>query len=299
MTELAPIALFTYNRPWHTRQTVEALAANILAEKSDLIVFSDGPKNDNHLTKVSEVRAYLGNVTGFRSVRLVFREKNLGLANSIIAGVTDLVNEFGRVIVMEDDMVTSPHFLTFLNDGLRLYADTSEVACIHGYRYPLGAVDAPFFIRGADCWGWGTWKRAWDEFEPDAASLLNHLETRGLIADFNHSNSFPYDKMLRDQRDGKVDSWAIRWKASAFLKGRYTLYPRESLLRNIGNDDSGTHSQTTTSFDVDVAREYVPIAWQQPAENPSMAARVADFYKKTKPTFAQRVVAKLKSIRNG
>lgn len=299
MTELAPIALFTYNRPRHTRQTIEALAANTLASRSDLIVYSDGPKNDSHAAAVNDVRNYLRNVTGFRSVRLIFREKNMGLANSIIAGVTDLVNEFSRVIVLEDDMVTSPQFLTFLNDGLRLYADTPEVACIHGYRYPIGTVDAPFFIRGADCWGWGTWKRAWDEFNPDAAALLLQLESRGLIADFNHNNSFPYDKMLRDQRVGKVDSWAIRWKASAFLKGRFTLYPHESLLRNIGNDDSGTHSQTTSSFDVEVARDYVPIAWQQPVEKPAMAARVADFYKKTRPTFARRVVAKLKSLRHG
>lgn len=292
MKAKAPIALFTYNRIWHTRQTVQALMANYDSANSDLYIFSDGPKTGTDQKAVLEVREYLKSVKGFKSITFIFREQNHGLAASIIKGVGEVVSRHGKVIVLEDDMVTSPHFLRFMNDGLDLYEDHDKVACIHGYRYPIGEVAESFFMRGADCWGWGTWDRAWNNFNEDGSFLLNQLKIRGMEKAFNHQNSFPYTKMLKDQIAGKNDSWAIRWKASAFLNDQYTLYYKESLVRNIGNDDSGTHSTTTDHFDVELASDYSGITEQEVKEDPGVAAKISSFYRSITPSLWQRVSSK-------
>lgn len=293
MNTKAPIALFTYNRLWHTQQTIKALQLNEESKQSDLIVFSDEAANENHREKILAVREYLKTVSGFKSVKLIFRNQNFGLAQSVINGVSEVVKEYGKVVVLEDDMITSPYFLRFINDGLDLYAHNEKVACIHGYRYPIGEVASSFFMRGADCWGWGTWKRAWNHFNADGQHLYDELRKRKLQSLFNHQNSFPYMKMLKDQIAGKNNSWAIRWKASAFLNGQYTLYYKESLLNNIGNDDSGTHSKTTDQFNVEVAQTYDGLAAQPVQENPEIAQKIAEFYQSITPTFWQRVMHKL------
>ena len=150
---LAPITLFTYNRLWHTQQTIEALRNNELADVSELFLFSDGPKSEADREKVQSVREYLKSVTGFKKVAVVERDRNLGLAQSIISGVTEFVNKYGRVIVLEDDMLTSPFFLRFMNDALEFYKDEEKVISIHGYMYPVKAeLPETFFLKGADCW---------------------------------------------------------------------------------------------------------------------------------------------------
>ncbi|WP_287963196.1 glycosyltransferase [Alcanivorax sp.] len=142
---LAPIVLFTYNRPWHTRRTVEALLKNAEARDSDLIVFSDGPRDADAEAKVAEVRQYLRTIRGFESVRIIEREHNLGLAANIISGVTEVVNESGRAIVLEDDLVTSPWFLQYMNDGLNRFEADDRVISIHGYCYPVPGLPTVFF----------------------------------------------------------------------------------------------------------------------------------------------------------
>jgi len=245
----APIAIFAFNRPAHLRRTVEALRLNELAEQSEVFFFCDGPRRESDVARVQEVRAYLAGVSGFRSVTITAADRNLGLAGSIIRGVTEIVNRFGRVIVLEDDMVTSRHFLRYMNDGLERYEGHDSVASIHGYVYPLTQpLPETFFLRGADCWGWATWARAWRTFEPDGQRLLAELERRGLIEEFDFNGSAGYSKMLRDQIAGKNDSWAVRWYASAFLAGRFTLYPGRSLVANIGNDGSGRHASKTSLY---------------------------------------------------
>jgi len=245
----APIALFVYNRPSHTQKTVEALKANELAHESDLFIFSDGPKGKEDLPAVNKVRNYITKIDGFRSIHIRERSINYGLAKSIILGVTEIVNQFKRIIVLEDDLVTSPFFLRYMNDALNLYANEERVICIHGYLYPI-KIELPetFFIKGADCWGWGTWERGWDLFEVDGQKLLHKLKAKKLTREFDFNNSFPYTRMLEDQIAGKNDSWAIRWYASAFLAEKLTLYPGYSLVRNIGLDGSGTHHENTNNF---------------------------------------------------
>lgn len=250
---LAPIILFVYNRPWHTRQVIEALQKNILASESELFIYSDAAKNGANGDKVVEVRSYLRTITGFKKITIVERESNLGLAQSVITGVTEIVNKYGRVIVLEDDLVTSPHFLEYMNNALDLYENEERVISIHGYVYPVKEkLPDTFFIKGADCWGWATWKRGWDLFERDGAKLLSSLAAKKATRDFDFEGSYPYTLMLKSQIKGFNSSWAIRWYASAFLADKLTLYPGKSLVQNIGFDNSGTHTGKNNYFNVEV-----------------------------------------------
>lgn len=253
---LSPIVLFVYNRPEHTKKTLKALQENILASDSELFIYSDASKDESSVVKVNEVRTLIANVTGFKNVTVTEQETNQGLANSIINGVTEVVNKYGRIIVLEDDLVTSSYFLTFMNDALEAYQDELKVVSIHGYIYPIEGLPSTFFIKGADCWGWATWKNAWDVFERDGVKLLKELESAGLEATADFNNSYGYTKMLKDQIHDKNDSWAIRWYMSAFLKNMLTLYPGCSLVKNIGNDNSGTHSGRTSELDVNLSYSY-------------------------------------------
>lgn len=252
MVMLAPIVLFVYNRPGHTHKTIEALAKNELASQSKLIVFSDGPKDDKDTLLVQQVRDFINTVSGFDSVRLIASNSNKGLADSIISGVTSVLSEHDKVIVLEDDMITSPLFLRYMNTSLDLYENDEAVISIHGYIYPVKeSLPDYFFLKGADCWGWATWSRGWKIFEPDGKKLLKELKQRHLLKDFDFGGAYPYSKMLRMQIAGKNNSWAIRWYASAFIHERLTLYPGKSYVQNIGNDASGTHSRLTNHFEVD------------------------------------------------
>ncbi|RZK12558.1 MAG: glycosyltransferase family 2 protein [Flavobacterium sp.] len=253
MSTLAPIALFLYNRPEHTKRTLEALAQCHLAKESILYIFCDGPKeptNSEGINKIFETRAVAQSEKWCKEVVLKENDKNKGLANSIIDGVTEVVNKHGKIIVLEDDIIVSPYFLKYMNDGLDVYENEDAVICIHAYNYPIpaGGIPDTFFMRGADCQGWATWRRGWDLFEKDAVKLYNEILNNGLEYDFNFKNSYPYSHMLKAQIDGHVDSWAIRWYASAFLAKKFTLYPNVSMIYNIGFDNSGTHSGEVDNF---------------------------------------------------
>jgi hypothetical protein len=165
------------------------------------------------------------------------------LAKAVISGVTATLNRYGKAIILEDDLISSPAFLSFMNDALEYYQTAEKVSCISGYVYPLkDTLPSTYFIKGADCWGWATWKRAWDKFEPDGKKLYTELTEKNLIHQFDFAGTFPYSKMLEEQIAGRNSSWAIRWYASAFLQEMFTLYPAKSFIRNIGIDGSGTHS---------------------------------------------------------
>ena len=253
MNILSPIVVFTYNRPVHTLRTFNALLKNPLANESDIIIYSDSARTATHNKAVDEVRSYLSEITGFRSKKVIHRDRNFGLAESIIQGVTEVLQESEKLIVLEDDMVVSPYFLTYMNDALDLFAEDERVISIHGYVYPVDQELPPaFFIPGADCWGWATWKRGWEIFNYDGQFLLDELTRQGLLRTFDFNGTYPYSLMLKDQIQGKNDSWAIRWYASAFLQNKMTLYPGCSLVQNIGNDNSGTHCGKSRSMDVEL-----------------------------------------------
>ncbi len=295
-TELAPIGLFVYCRPWHTRQTVEALQRNHLSAQSDLFIFSDAAKGPASADAVGQVRAYIKTISGFRSVHVIERPQNLGLARSIIDGVSDLSNRYGRFVVLEDDIVTSPHFLSYMNDALDRYADDDRVISIHGYLYPvLQPLPEAFFLAGADCWGWASWQRGWAQFRSDGQSLLDELKRRKLTRSFDFNGSYPYSKMLQRQIEGRNDSWAVRWYASAFLADKLTLYPGRSLVHNIGNDDSGTHCIDSRSFDAVLSNS--PINLDSIEIEPSAAGRKAfeDFFQRSSSGPLRRFLGRLKT----
>jgi hypothetical protein len=291
----APIALFVYRRLQHTRQTVDALRANELAAESDLHIYSDAPKSADAAESVQAVREYIRTITGFRHVRIIEQPRNVGLAQSIISGVSEICQQAGRVIAVEDDLVTSESFLSYMNQALDLYEHDERVASIHGYCYPITRIELPrsFFLRGADCWGWGTWQRSWQHFEPDGRKLLAELRARGLEHAFDLDGSWPFTRMLKEQISGKNDSWAIRWHATCYLQDRLTLYPGRSLVDNIGNDASGTHGCATDVYSNQLARaaqrlERVPVVESQQAR-----AAFADFLRGPSRSIFRRIVSRV------
>jgi hypothetical protein len=295
----APIVLFVYNRLWHTRQTLEALKENELANSSDLFIFSDGAKNSEAIAAVEEVRKYIKNVGGFKSVSIIERDENYGLADSIIEGVTSLCNEFGRVIVIEDDVVTSPFFLQYMNEALDIYANDPMVASVHGYWYPIDE-DMPetFFLRGASCWGWATWSRGWDIFEADGQKLLDEMKIQKLNHTFDLDGAMAYTQMLKDQINGKNNSWAIRWHAATFLANKFQLSPGTSLVRNIGFDGSGINSRESDKYDVSLATKPIAIEHLIPEQNDKAREALIKYYIKTKVSIYERIKKRLSRLTN-
>jgi len=297
MNELAPIALFVYNRLWHTQKTVDSLVANPLAQKSDLFIFSDGAKDDLQKKNVKKVREYIKSIKGFKSVTIFEKNKNYGLANSIIDGVTQVVNEYGKIIVLEDDIVVANFFLEYMNGALNLYEKCEEVISIHGYCYPVKA-ELPdlFFLKGADCWGWATWQRGWALFEKDAKKLLKEIINQNLEKEFDFNSSMGYVNMLKNQIEGKIDSWAIRWHASAFLLGKLTLYPGVSLVKNIGFDSSGTHLGTTNKFNVRILEKNIAVRLIATEENLLAKKAFERYFKSIQPNFFQKTYTEFKQL---
>lgn len=251
MQNLAPIALFVYNRPQHTERTLKFLQQNELAADSRLYIFSDGAKTENDTDKVEEVRALIKKVDGFKSVKIIEKKDNSGLANSVIAGVSQLIKDYGRVIVFEDDLVSSPYTLTYFNDALTRYQNEEKVMHIGAYMYPLKSESLPqsFFFRAATSWGWATWARAWEHFEPNIDTLTKQFDSKKKSA-FAIDNTMNFWKQMQEFKKGKNNSWAIRWYASIFLKNGLTLNPAQSLVNNIGHDGTGVHSGINDIYNV-------------------------------------------------
>ena len=290
----APIALFVYNRLQHLQKTIDALRANTESSSSMLYIFSDAPRGASDERMVNEVRQCIQRIEGFSAVRIIEREQNYGLARSIIEGVSQVCQEQGRAIVLEDDIVVSPYFLKFMNETLRLYECDDRVISIHGYVYPvMETLPETFFLRGTDCWGWATWKRGWDLFEPDGRFLLQELNARKLTNRFDLNGAYPYVRILNNQIKGKNNSWAIRWHASAFLKNKLTLYPGRSLVRNIGTDNSGVHCSTTTVFVCEMADSPIAIESISVEENECARQQIIKFHKAARRLTPIRVLRKL------
>ena len=297
MNILAPIVLFVYSRPELTRFTVEALQRNHLAQESDLYIYSDAAKHSSIETQVAEVRKYIKSISGFHSITIIERKNNFGLSNSIISGVTEIIEKFERIIVLEDDLITSPFFLQYMNDALIYYTYDERVISIHGYVYPVKQqLQSTFFLTGTDCWGWGTWNRGWKLFNPDGRYLLNALKKKNLAAAFDFYNSYKYTKMLKNQIAGKIDSWAVRLHASAFIEEKLTLFPGISLVNNIGESDSATHTKSLQEFQTSVAQEPISLGDIVIEENNDARLAFIQFFRSIRQSFFQKFYYKLKSI---
>ncbi|MDO5663696.1 MAG: glycosyltransferase [Bacteroidia bacterium] len=278
---LAPILLFTYNRPQHTLQTLNALLNNKLCGESELYVFSDGYKNNFDKAEVEKVRKIIHNINGFKQIHIVENRDNWGLAKNIIEGVTQVINKHGKVIVLEDDLITSPWFLTFMNEALDEFEQEEKIGHIHAFCYPdLNLPDA-FLIKWTGSWGWATWQRAWKYFNPDGKALLDELQRRRLTKTFDFNGSYRYTRMLRRQTKGFNNSWAIRWNASLFLNDILSLNAGKSLVQNIGFDGTGTHSGTQEIYSTPLYTQKLSIDVSEVEENPQARISFERYYIKT------------------
>jgi len=256
---LAPIAFFAYKRPEHTRKSLESLAENHGAESSELFVFCDGIKKPEDKEAIQQVREIVKSQQWCRQVHIIEREKNMGLAKSVIHGVTDLCSKYGKVIVLEDDLVLSPFFLEYMNQSLDLYETESKVIQVSGYMFPvkLALDNDTFFLPFPTSWGWATWERAWKHFDPEMSGYNLLKNNEQLQYKFNLNNSYCYFEMLEGQINGSIDSWAIRWYLSTFSLDGLTLFPKKSLVANIGFDGSGTHCGESSSLDGEMTQDKI------------------------------------------
>ena len=295
----APIILFAYNRPWHTAKTVESLLKNDLAIKSDLIVFSDGAKNFKDIDKVFQVRKYVNGIQGFKSLKVIEQKINIGLAASIINGVTEVINKYGKVIVIEDDVVTSPYFLSFMNDALETYITEEKVMHISGYMYPVknNCLEDTFFLKPATCWGWATWKRAWKFFNKDPDYLIDTFDKK-MIYDFNLNGSYNYFRQVKFNKIGRINTWAVFWYATIFLQGGLSLHPSHSFVTNIGHDGQGVHCPESDKFDVELNMEY-PINFSKKIFEDKLAKRaLIEYFIKTKSSFPSKIFKRVQKLIN-
>jgi len=261
---LAPVVLFVYNRPWHVRQTLESLAANYLAEESELIVFADGPKvyaSEEEMFRIKEVREIVKGKKWCKTTELIESEINKGLTESIISGVTKIINNHGKIIVLEDDLILSKFFIRFINEALVFFNNEKNVMHISGHSFPLKGIKKDiYFLNYVSPHGWGTWKDRWSFFENDANVLLNRLNT---LPDFNLVNfncgfGNEFYSQLTKNVNKELNTWAVKWHTSIFLKGGVSLFPKQSLIDNTGFDSSGTNSGNSKPYFSEVNNQKMP-----------------------------------------
>lgn len=241
--KLAPIAIFAFNRPDHLKKLIQSLRRNREFADSHLFIFVDGPRNESESEIVQQVINVARDENTSKNVKVVVRPQNIGLAKSLLSGIEEVLSEHEELIVLEDDLVVGEHFLKFCNEGLQTYQDDKNVASIQGFTFDINSIpEDTYFLRGADCWGWATWKDRWKEVNRDGHQLLNEIREQNLTRSFDLEGAYPYTQLLERQSRGVVDSWAILWHASMYLQKRLSLYPRETLVENLGLDGSGTHS---------------------------------------------------------
>ena len=291
----APIALFAYNRPKHLEKTLAALAQNSLAKQSDLYIFADGAKNNNpqNLEKIQAVRQILTTQKGFKDcfaqVYYQFQDNNLGLANSIITGVNSILAQYESVIVLEDDMICTPDFLSFMNDALVLYHDNPTIFTISGYVFPIKIPEnytkEVFIFQRPSSWGWATWRECWQKSDWEVTDYQYFKLDKNQKKAFNQGGK-DLTPMLCKQMQGEIDSWAIRWAYTHFKQGVYCVYPTTSKIQNIGTDKSGAHSPKTSKYKVVLAKKKYHLS-QNITENQVISSNFRKFFR---PSIIRQII---------
>ncbi len=280
----APVVLFAYNRADKLENCIKHLEKCREAYDSDLFIFCDGPKRtpDEGVEKVRKFVNKYKSLSKFKSVTVTTQKENRGLASSIIAGVTEIVDIYGKVIVVEDDLIVLPSFLRFLNGGLSYYEDDMNYGSICGFNYPLKKITSynidVFATRKADCWGWATWADRWNDGawkDIDLKGYLNNWKQRLDVEKMEAG----LDRLMYLQYKGKIDSWAVRWIYYLYQKGQLTVYPLKSHVINDGFDGSGTHCADGygANFNVKFSDEIEDIRWEKCAFNSELAKACAVF----------------------
>jgi hypothetical protein len=277
---LAPIVVFAYDRPDHLRRTLDALAKNDLASQSELYIYCDGAKESASAEQVERIRdnrTVAHGADGFKSVTIIEREKNVGLKANIVGAVTEIVNKYGRVITLEDDIVTSTGFLRYMNDALELYKDDEQVMHISGYMWPHRYRLPETFFYPVPCpWGWATWARAWQHYSDDAEALFHYWRNRW--EEFNLFGGNYLQKQLEDNYSGTLQTWFVKWYAVVLQQGATALYPGKSLVDNKGFCENSTNCYQTNKFDIDHLAESIKVKHKPIRINRIAANEIYAFY---------------------
>ena len=270
-TQLAPIVIFSYDRLEHLIFTITSLKNNFLAKESDVIVYSDGYKSNNK-SKVIDVRNYLKTVRGFNSFKIVERDSNFGLAKNIIEGVSEVIKNHGRIIVLEDDLVTSKNFLTFMNKAIKYYEKRDDIFSVSGYTGNLPSLDKinedTYLSYRPSSWGWATWIDQWDAVDWNVSDFNNFISDRNKIKEFN-IGGIDLTRMLRHFMEGKNNSWAIRWSYAMHKQSKYCIYPSVSKISNIGFGKDATHCKGVNIYDSLIDKDNKEDFFFSDALNPS------------------------------
>lgn len=296
MQKLAPIIVFVYNRPIHTRKMLAALENARLASQSNIYIFSDGAKDATNIDLVNQVRAIIREPRNFNNINITERSKNIGLANNVINGVQSVISSYGKAIVLEDDLIISKYGLEYFNDALTAYQYDENVMGISGYMYPIkdkSALDESFFFRVANSWGWATWDRAWQHFEADITISTKDF-SKSDIKRFTVDNSENFWRQVKQFKAGTINSWAIRWYLSVFNRNGLILYPRDSMIQNIGTDGSGTHSDSDNVYHVALADKPISNFPNKIEEHKAAYDEIRYFYKHRKGSFFERLIRYIK-----
>lgn len=277
---ISPVVVFSYNRPDHLRRTLDALAKNDLAEESVLYIYCDGAKADatqEQLQRVSENRRVAHATTGFREVHVVEREKNIGLKDNIVGAVTEIVNQYGRIITLEDDVVTSVGFLKYMNEALELYADEESVMHISAYMYPHKSrlPETFFYPVPYPGGGWATWQRAWSQYNDNAQEHYDFWHDKWEVFDIFGGDYL--SKQLIKNYEGTMRTWFVKWYAVMRKKNALALFPGQSLTNNIGFDELATNCYTTNKFDVTPV-DYVKVEKKVLVVSRKASRTIYDFY---------------------
>lgn len=289
---LSPVALFVYNRPDHTRRTVESLLNNALANETTLFVYCDGAKCKEDEHSVEQVRQYISSVSGFKNITVVNRTENFGLARSIVDGVGNVLKDHESLIVLEDDIETSSCFLRYMNEALNMYKEEENVWQVTGYNYPINEVidESTFFFRGNSCWGWGTWRDRWTSYKKDIKQLEDTFSKEDIYK-FDFDGVAEMWKQVQLNKQGKINTWCIFFYATMFINNGLCLYPKKSLVRNIGHDGSGTHCSTSSEYTEQVLSNEPVIIEKKPViENKITLNEIRQYFKLKQPGYLKRII---------
>jgi len=295
----APIAIFAFNRPNHLANCLQSLERCVGLENSEGTIFIDGARNDQEADVVSSSVGVALKFASKYNFRVEARQENFGLAKSITSGIDEMFSLSSKLIVIEDDLILAKGFLDFMNKGLSRYENNSGVASISGYQYPIEReLHTSVFLRGADCWGWATWKDRWEQTSFSGKELLNQIRTKKLANEFNLEGSNNYVDLLEKQILGEINSWAILWHASMFVQNRLSLYPPYSLVSNEGEDGLGTHFGNNQLYSQKISDEMDFLLPSSIEQSEEYRDALIEFYQKNfkRFTFSQRILGKLKRL---
>lgn len=241
---LAPLIIFTYNRLDTLELVIKSLQKNILADETDLFIFSDFARKEKDIKSVNRVRSFLNSVDGFKSVTIIERKENYGLAKNIIEGVTDIIDKYEKVIVLEDDLITSRNFLSYMNQALDFYEDDERIFAISGYTGNLPSLknleDEGYLSYRPSSWGWATWKKEWIKNDWKVKDFDEFVRDKKAIKNFNRGG-IDMTRMLKHCIEGKNHSWAIRWSYTMYKLDKYCFYPKISKVQNVGFGEEATN----------------------------------------------------------